>query len=91
MKTNQFEIGKTYYSMTRSGKVRTFKVKDVLRRKSTGERVFVVASYDGEAERRFLIKTLKNGEEIVQFDDRFATVIDTTVFAGFKNVTEEEL
>lgn len=91
MKTNQFEIGKTYFSMTRSGKVRTFKVRDILRRKSTGERVFVVASYDGEAERRFPIKTLKNGEEIVQFDDRFATVIDTTVFTGFKNVTEDDL
>ena len=77
--------------MTRSGKVRTFKVRDILRRKSTGERVFVVASYDSEAERRFPIKTLKNGEEIVQFDDRFATVIDTTVFTGFKNVTEDDL
>jgi hypothetical protein len=91
MKTNQFEIGKTYFSMTRSGKVRTFKVTNILRRKSTGERVFVVASYDGEPERRYPIKTLKNGEEVVQFDDRFATVIDTTVFTGFKNVTEDDL
>ena len=87
MKNKQFEIGKTYFSMTRSGKVRTFKVTNILRRKSTGERVFVVASY----EKRYAIKTLSNGYEVVQFDDRFCTVIDTTEHKGFKNITEEDL
>ena len=91
MKNKQFKIGKTYFSMTRSGKVRTFKVTNILRRKSTGERVFVVASYDGEPEKRYAIKTLSNGYEVVQFDDRFCTVIDTTEHKGFKNITEEDL
>jgi hypothetical protein len=91
MKNKQFEIGKVYFSMTRSGKVRTFKVTNILRRKSTKERVFVVAIYDGEPEKRFPIKTLSDGSEIVQFDDRFCTVIDTTEHKGFKNVTEEDI
>lgn len=90
MKDKQFEIGKNYFSMTRSGKVRLFKVTNVLRRKSTGERVFVVASYDGEPEKRYAIRTLKDGSEIVQMDDRFCTVIDTTEHKGFKNVTEDD-
>lgn len=90
MKNKQFEIGKTYYSMTRSGKARTFKVKDILRRKSTGERVFAVASYDGEPEKRYAITTLSNGYEIIKFDDRYCTNIDTTEFAGWKNVTEDD-
>ena len=91
MKTMQFEKGKTYFSMTRSGKVRTFKVNDIIRRKSTGERVLVVASYDGEPEKRYAIKTLSSGYEVVQFDDRFCTVIDTTEFKGYANVQEEDL
>lgn len=91
MKSKQFEIGKTYFSMTRSGKVRTFRVQNILRRKSTGERVFVVASYDGEPAKRYAIKTLKDGSEVVDFDDRFCTVITTTEFKGWKNVTEEDL
>ena len=90
MKNKQFEVGKTYYSETRSGKVRLFKVTNILRRKSTGERVFVVASYDGEPEKRYAIKTLSNGYEVVQFDNRFCTVIDTTEFTGWKNVTEDD-
>lgn len=77
--------------MTRSGKVRLFKVTNILRRKSTGERVFVVASYDGESEKRYAIRTLSSGYEVVPFDDRFCTVIDTTEFKGWKNVTEEDL
>ena len=91
MKNKQFEIGKTYFSMTRNGNVRLFKVKNILRRKSTGERVFVVANYDGESEKRYPIRTLSNGYEIIQFDDRFCTVIDTTEHKGFVNVTEENL
>lgn len=91
MKNKQFEIGKTYFSMTRSGKVRTFKVTNILCRKSTGVRVFVVASYDGKPEKRYDIKTLSNGYEVVQFDDRFCTVIDTTEYKGSKNTTEEDL
>ncbi len=91
MKSKQFEVGKTYFSETRSGKVRTLRVTDVLRRKSTGERVFVVGSYDGEPERRFRIKTLPSGYEVIEFDDRFCTVIDTTEFNGYKNVKEEDL
>ena len=90
MKNKQFEIGKTYYSETRSGKVRLFKVTNILRRKSTGERVFVVASYDSEPEKRYAIRTGNNGYEFVQFDDRFCTVIDTTEHKGFKNVTEDD-
>ena len=91
MKNKQFEIGKTYFSMTRSGKVRTFKVTNILRRKSTGERVFVVASYEKKKKKRYAIKTLSNGYEVVQFDDRFCTVIDTTEHKGFENITEEDL
>lgn len=87
----QFEIGKTYYSMTRQGKVRLFKVTNILRRKSTGERVFVVASYDGKPEERYVIRTLSNGDEIVDIDKRFCTVITADEFRGFKNITEEDL
>lgn len=91
MKNKQFEIGKTYFSATKSGKVKTFKVTNILRRKSTDERVFVVASYDGEPEKRYPIRTLSSGYEVVQFDDRFCTVIDTTEHKGWKNVTEDDL
>lgn len=90
MKSKQFEIGKTYFSMTRGGKVRLFKVTNILRRKSTGERVFAVASYDGESEKRYAIKTLKDGSEVVEFDDRFCTVIDTTEYKRYNNITEED-
>lgn len=90
MKSKQFEIGKTYFSMTRSGKVRLFKVSNVLSRKSTGERVFVVASYDGESAKRYAIRTLSSGYEVIQFDDRFCTVIDTTEYKRCKNITEED-
>ena len=91
MKNKQFEIGKVYFSMTRNGKVRLFKVTNVLRRKSTGERVCVVASYDGEPEKRYAIRTNNDGYEWIQFDDRFCTVIDTTEHKGFKNIEEEDL
>jgi hypothetical protein len=79
MKTGIFEVGKTYYSMTRSGTVRLFKVTNVLKRKSTGERVYVVGSYDDKPERRYEIK--KPGQdEFIYVDDRFATVIDTHLY-----------
>lgn len=91
MKNKQFEIGKTYFSCTRSGKVRLFKVTNILRRKSTGERVFVVASYNGEPEKRYPIRTTNDGYESVQFDDRFCTVVDTTEHKGYANVTEENM
>ena len=81
MKNAQFEIGKTYFSCTRSGTVRLFKVTNILKRKSTGERVFVAASYDGGAEQRYEIRTLSNGQEIVDIDKRFCTIIDTTEYA----------
>lgn len=90
MKNKQFEIGKTYFSMTRSEKVRLFKVSNILRKKSTGERVFVVASYDGAPEKRYAIKTLKDGSEVVEFDDRFCTVITTSEHKGFINITEDD-
>ena len=80
MKSQLFEVGKTYFSMTKSGTIRLLKVTNVLRRKSTGERVFVVGSYDGEPEQRFAITTLPNGNEVIHFDDRFCTVIDTTEY-----------
>jgi hypothetical protein len=90
MKNKEFEIGKTYYSQTRAGKIRLFKVSNVLRRKSTKERVFVVGSYDGKPEQRYEIRRTSNGVEFIIVDTRFCTVIDTTEFTGWKNVTEED-
>lgn len=77
MKAKQFEKGKTYFSMTRNGNVRFFKVTDILRRKSTGERVFVVGSYDEKSERRYEIHNT-NGNEWIYVDNRLATVVDAT-------------
>lgn len=73
----QFEKGKTYFSMTRSGNIRFFKVSQILRSKSTGKRVFVVGSYDEKPEARYEIHNT-NGNEWIIVDNRFATVIDAT-------------
>lgn len=81
MKTMIFKVGKTYYSETRSGTVRPFKVTNVLRRKSTGERVYVVGSYDGKPESRYEIRNPGVDETII-VDNRFVTVIDTHLYKG---------
>lgn len=73
--TNLFEKGKTYYTTTRAGELRIFNTTNVLKRKSTGERVFVVGSFDGKAEQRFEIKKTNNGAEYIIADTRYATVI----------------
>lgn len=78
----QFETGKTYYSMTRSGNVRLFKVTNILRRKSTGERVYVVGSYDGKPECRYEIRRSNYGDEWIHVDARFCTVIDASEWRG---------
>lgn len=71
-----FKTGKTYCTTTKAGELRLFKVTNVLRRKSTGERVFVVGSFDGKAEQRFEIKKT-NGDkaEYIIADSRYCTVI----------------
>lgn len=75
MKNTFFETGKTYCTTTRAGELRLFKTTNVLRRKSTGERVFVVGSFDGKAEQRFEIKKTNSGSEYIIVDTRYATVI----------------
>lgn len=70
-----FKTGKTYYTTTKAGELRLFKVTNVLRRKSTGERVYVVGSFDGKAEQRFEIKKTNNGAEYIIVDSRYCTVI----------------
>lgn len=90
MKTMIFEVGKTYYSQTRGGRVKPFKVTDVLRRKSTGERVFVVGSYDGKVEQRYRIHNA-GSDEWIDVDSRYCTVVDTHELSSFNNVSREDL
>ena len=80
MKTRLFQKGKRYYATTRSGEVRLFDVTNVLRRKSTKERVFVVGKFDGNCEQRYEIRHTNNGEEYIIVDNRYATVVDTTEY-----------
>ena len=44
MKNKQFEIGKTYFSMTRSGKVKTFILIGTLGNKGMSPGVIIVAN-----------------------------------------------
>lgn len=72
---NTFKKGTTYYTTTKAGELRLFNVTNVLRRKSTGERVFVVGSFDGKAEQRFEMKHANDGSEYIIADSRYCTVI----------------
>ena len=74
--TNIFETNKTYWTTTKAtNELRLFKVTNVLRRKSTKERVFVVGSFDGKAEQRYEIKHTNEGTEFIIVDNRYCTVI----------------
>lgn len=75
MKTGLFEKGKTYYTTTRSGELRLFNTTNVLKRKSTGERVLVEGSFDGKPEQRYEIKKTNDGIEFIIVDNRYCTVI----------------
>lgn len=72
-----FEKWKTYFSITRKGDVKLFCVTSVLKRKSTGERVYVVGSYNGKQEKRYEIHN-PGEDEWIQVDARYCTVIDAT-------------
>lgn len=78
MTNTTFKKGTTYYTTTKKGELRLFKTTNVLRRKSTGERVYVVGSFDGKAEQRFEIKKTNNGSEYIIVDSRYCTVICAT-------------
>ncbi|MBO5743452.1 MAG: hypothetical protein J6R68_04135 [Clostridia bacterium] len=75
MKTGLFEKGKTYCTWTRAGELRLFKATNVLRRKSTGERVFVVGSFNGKVEQRYEIRRAKDGTEYIIPDSRYSLVV----------------
>jgi len=73
-----FRKGHIYFSQTREGRIRTFKVSGIAVGKDTGKRLYVIADYDGKPEQRYDIKVSRNGGEYVMVDQRFCTVIDTT-------------
>lgn len=76
--SGQFKAGHTYFSQTRSGKVKMFEVVKIFKNAKTGEHTGLTAKYDGKPERWYEIKKGNEGNEFVCPDSRFCTVIDTT-------------
>lgn len=87
--SNAFEKGHTYFSETRSGKIKSFVVTGIFVSKKTGEHVAVMAKYDGKDERRYDIRRSHEGTEYVIADERYCTVIDTTELVEDITITDD--
>lgn len=86
---NFFEKGHTYFSQTRSGKIKTFIVTGLFISKKTGECVAVKAKYDGKDERRYEVRHSYEGMAYVIADERYCTVIDTTELVEDVTITDD--
>ena len=84
MTPKQFEKDKIYYTWTRKGEIRLFKVTRVLGSKKTGKRLFVEASFNGKPVERYEIRTYKDGDEYVIADNRYSTLITADEYKGAK-------
>lgn len=81
MEKTYFEKGKRYFAYTKKHEVRFFDCTNVLKRKSTGERVFVVGSFDGKVEQRYEIHNSSDCEWI-NADNRYNMVVTSQEWRG---------